>query len=570
MDAPTLPETESPYRRFTRNTIEHRPGYSLPCGVPTTITDRDGSVLHETEDIELFFEILHRDDVELFEKYLTVQSATIPRIFSLPDEDERIYEASVLFCDVIGYGSLGILLALVSRELEYCGSPETIRFKKFGFQLLTEAAKWGHLKMVEFFLDNQPLYADIYERDSRGNTALLSAVDIYNDRYIRYPCWDQIHPEKNWAVIKLLLERGARASDVLLPVDDDVDQTPNTVLTLAAQWASPEIIKTLIDCGANVHAKVTFDAFKVAFYTEPQYISGVTALFTACLCGNFQAAKTLVDCRGADVNLADMIRSPDGRGLLPIHWASRNDQVQECRDIPTSVFEERAQNTISTIKLLLEYDPTTINIQDNEGNTPLHHATQTLNLNKVFYTDICRFLCDKGADASIRNNRGQTPLHFLFHRAGASLPVDVAATSILLAHGARPNDADKLGVTPLHLAAMRLESMDAMSCLLQHGGDSSQRTLKQETALHRAASGTSESGGVRSEVEESIRAQDEMLERLINVGGAELMDSPNAAGKTPRQICQERRDEWRRIEQIRSSARRWRETEEESEEDCEV
>ncbi|EGU73771.1 hypothetical protein FOXB_15717 [Fusarium oxysporum f. sp. conglutinans Fo5176] len=490
MDAPTLPETESPYGRFTRNTIEHRPGYSLSCGVPTTITDRDGSVLHETEDIELFFEILHRDDVELFEKYLTVQSATIPRIFSLPDEDERIYEASVLFCDVIGY--------------------------------------------------------------------------------IRYPFWDQIHPEKNWAVIKLLLERGARASDVVLLVGDDVDQTPNIVLTLAAQWASPEIIKTLIDCGANVHAKVTFDAFKVAFYTEPEYISGVTALFTACLCGNFQAAKTLVDCRGADVNLADMIRSPDSRGLLPIHWASRNDQVQECRDIPTSVFEERAQNTISTIELLLEYDPTTINIQDNEGNTPLHHATQTLNLNKVFYTDICRFLCDKGADASIRNNRGQTPLHFLFHRAGASLPVDVAATSILLAHGARPNDADKLGVTPLHLAAMRLESMDAMSCLLQHGGDSSQRTLKQETALHRAASGTSESSGVRSEVEESIRAQDDMLERLINVGGAELMDSPNAAGKTPRQICQERRDEWRRIEQIRSSARRWRETEEESEEDCEV
>ncbi|RGP78273.1 hypothetical protein FLONG3_3588 [Fusarium longipes] len=569
MDAPTLPETESPYRRFTVNTVENRPEYSLPDGVPTTITDRDGSVLYETEDKELFLEILHRDDVELFEKYLTIQSATIPRIFSLPDEDnEGIYYASMLLWDVIRRGSFGILLVLVSRELKYCGSPETIRFNKFGFQLLNEAARWGHVKMVEFFLDNQPLYADIYERDSRGNTALLSAVDVYSWRYFHYP--DEIHPEKNWAVIKLLLERGARASDVVLPVDDDIDQTPNTVLTLAAQWASPEIIKTLIDCGADVHAKVSFDAYKVAFYTEPEYIHGVTALFTACLCGNFQAAKMLVDCRGPDVGLADMIRSPDGRGLLPIHWASRNDQVQERRDIPTSVFEERAQNTISTIKLLLEYNPTTINIQDNEGNTPLHHATQTKDLNKVFYTDICRFLCDNGADARIRNNRGQTPMHFLFHRAGVSLPVDAAATSILLAHGAHPNDADKLGVSPLHLAAMRLESMDAMSCLLQHGGDPSQRTLKQETALHRAASGISMSGGVRSGVEETIRAQDQMLEKLINVGGAELIDSPNAAGKTPRQICQERRDEWRRIEQIGSAARRRREAAEESEEDCEV
>jgi hypothetical protein len=73
---------------------------------------------------------------------------------------------------------------------------------------------------------------------------------------------------------------------------------------------------------------------------------------------------------------------------------------------------------------------------------------------------------------------------------------------------------------------------------------------------------------VRSKVVESIRAQDEMLGRLINIGGAELMDSPNAAGKTQRQICQEHRDEWRRIEQIRNSAaKRWREAEEESEEE---
>ncbi|KAM0197739.1 hypothetical protein ACHAPI_004464 [Fusarium lateritium] len=347
--------------------------------------------------------------------------------------------------------------------------------------------------------------------------------------------------------MNLLLDRGASASDTVLPMDDE-ENTPNTVLTLAAQWAGPEMIKRLIACGADIHAKVDYYSGDLGFTSGPEYISDVTALFAACLFGNFHAARTLIDSRGVDVDLTDMTRSYDTCGLLPIHWASRNNLLQEFRDVPASAFQERAQNTINTIGLLLDYDPTTINIQDNEGNTPLHHAIYTLGLNQRFHASISKFLCQRGVDASIRNKRGYTPLHVIFLRTGTAEPVDPATVSILLKHGARPTDADNMGDTPLHLAAMRLESIDAANCLLEHGGDPSQRNSKHETSLHRAASGTCSSGGVDSSVEGRILAQDDMLRRLMKIGGEELMDLPNAEGKSSRQICQEQRHGWRRNE----------------------
>lgn len=192
--------------------------------------------------------------------------------------------------------------------------------------------------------------------------------------------------------------------------------------------------------------------------------------------------------------------------------------VTECRDVPESGFQERAQDTISTIGVLLEYDPALVNVQDDNGNTPLHHAVYTLWLNEVFYTSILKFLCDKGADASICNEKGQTPLHVLFCSPHTSLPINVAAVSILLTYGASPTAADVDGNTPVHLAAVRLESVDAMSFLLQNGGDASQRNLKKETALDRVALGTISLGAVKSGEKEITKARENMVSILTKAG----------------------------------------------------
>jgi len=51
--------------------------------------------------------------------------------------------------------------------------------------------------------------------------------------------------------------------------------------------------------------------------------------------------------------------------------------------------------------------------------------------------------------------------------------------------------------------------------------------------------------------DDRIRAHDEMMRVLQDAGGnnVNLMDQPNAAGKTPRQIREEIRNKWRESEE---------------------
>jgi hypothetical protein len=166
---------------------------------------------------------------------------------------------------------------------------------KFGWQLLNEAVRWGLLKMVQFFLDNQPLYADIYDRDGMGNTALLAVADIYNYKYPYCYGYYEFCLERNEVMMNLLLDRGTCASDIVLPTWGQ-EGVPNTVLILAAQWISPNIIKRLIDCGANVYTKVTYDRYDLGYYTRPDWISNIIAFFAVCLFNNYKAVKIPINC----------------------------------------------------------------------------------------------------------------------------------------------------------------------------------------------------------------------------------------------------------------------------------
>ncbi|SPJ90373.1 related to ankyrin [Fusarium torulosum] len=488
--------------------------------VSERLRDRDGSTLYEIYDRALYEEIFLQDDIETLKRYFAIKPLAIPKIYSLPDDDEAFFDLSLIFLNALSYGSLDIIQLLVSYELEYCDSKEKIRFDRVGFQLLTEAARWGHFEMVQFFLDNQPFYADIHDRDWVGNTALLAVADLHQHKYVRCPAYSSVRLETNEAMINFLLDRGACAADViLLPVDPyETPEMPETILTLAARWSSPEIIKRLIDYGANIHAKLTYFPWDLGFYIGDEDFHHATALFITYLFDNSKAAKILIDCRGDNVDISDMLYPRDTRGLFPIYWASQNHMVTECRDVPESAFQERAQDTISTIRFLLGYNLTLVNIQDDNRNTPLYHTAYTLGLNEMFYISILKFLCDKGADASIYNEKGQTPLHILFCSTNTSLPIDVATISILLTYGASPTTADVNGNTPVYLAAIRLESIDAMSFLLENGGDAFQRNLKQETALDRVAIGTLSLGAVKSGEKELTKAREDMVSILTKAG----------------------------------------------------
>jgi ankyrin repeat protein len=534
-------EIKSPYKKFKANPNDEFIGEEKePDRGLLTITDRDGSILHEDEYLSLLNEIVLQNDLKALKQYFTSAPWAIPQ---LPNGRGELVEALDLFLLAVESGSLDILQWLLTNATRDADSSQPIRFKIRGYQLLNEAARYGHIEVVQFLLDHQPLYASIHDRDTKGYTAMLSATDVYSDRYVYTAEWDKVCLENNEAIINLLLDRGGCASDTILPMTD-AEKTPDTILTLVVTWAGPGLIKRLIDCGADVHATVTKWTMNIGLGTSFPTVSGVNALAVACYHANFKAVKTLMDCRGIGVDVAGMACFRDSLGGLPIHWATRNELPNEFEHVPESLLHEGVRNITSLIGLLLNLDPTAINMQDRDGFTLLHYATETFGRNSKLYTHIFELLCKRGGDASIRNNKGETPIHTLFGRCMTKVPVDLAAVSLLLAHGAKVADTvDEK--TPFHMAAGNLHFADAVSSLLDHGADPAAKDSSKATALHKAASGRAWVSGVGCTAEKRRRLQEDMIARLVKAGGVELLDLPYVHGQTPRQICQRKREEWR-------------------------
>ncbi|KAI6765971.1 hypothetical protein HG530_007041 [Fusarium avenaceum] len=340
--------------------------------------------------------------------------------------------------------------------------------------------------------------------------------------------------------MNLLLDRGAHASDARFPPNNR-DGTSDTVLTLAAQWAGCDLIKRLINCGADIYASITQDPWMQRRPYGWDYISEVNALFVACKHANLAGVKTLLEC--CDTADIDLVRCRDSRGSLPLHWATRNHLHEEARQISIG---ERVQNITQVIGILLGIAPSTINTQDHDGNTPLHYVAEFFNRQGKQHTAVFELLCSRGADSSIRNKKGKTPLHTLFS-SNRFIEAGTGIIPVLISYGADANDVDDAGNTPLHTAARNLLHLDAVSSLLEQGADVALRDAKQNSSVHIAAYGYGilRANGTRLLVDEKVRLHNDMLEILVEAGGIELMSMPNAEGKTPLEICRERRAEWR-------------------------
>ncbi|CAJ0555450.1 Ff.00g055150.m01.CDS01 [Fusarium sp. VM40] len=540
--APSLPpKAESPYREFTQKPINKYNSSGPPFDVPVTITDRDGSLIHERGGQDLVSTIITHNDVEFLEKYFAIDPRAVPNLFELPDDDEAICDFGDCFRYAAESGSLGTLQTLLAYTTKGLDKTKPIRLTRANFQLLNVAAQFGQIEIVQWLLDTQPLYASIHDRDNiRGFTALAAAADLFSFRSCFTPDWDMIRFENNEAVMNLLLDHGACASDVVHPTNDKDLMLP-TVLTLAAQWASTDLLERLIDGGADIHYKVEANSWELDFQDQRDLpvLVEVNALFLASFQANPNGVKTLVYRRGDGVTIADMVCSTDCVGSLPIHWAARNRLPDRHGLIPTSMLHERAGNVARTIEQLLDFAPTTVNVQDNDGNTALHYATRYFGKNGKMYTPVFELLFNRGADPSLRNYKDETPLHTMFQSHGDDAPIDTAAISILLAHGAKVTDVDNAGNTPMHIATRNWHFIDAVSLLLEHGADPAQRNLKQDNVLHTAARGV-----CLVERDEGITGiPEDMMARLIKAGGAELLDLPNTDGQTARKICQGRNDE---------------------------
>ena len=119
------------------------------------------------------------------------------------------------------------------------------------------------------------------------------------------------------------------------------------------------------------------------------------------------------------------------------------------------------------VPILLQYG-VDINAKDDEGNTPLHCASNA---------NIMRLLLDVGADVHAVNNSGETPL-IAATRRNADICVQ-----LLLEAGANPNGRDHEENTALHFAAQVEEGQTLIPILMKAGADINARNANGTTPL---------------------------------------------------------------------------------------
>ena len=250
----------------------------------------------------------------------------------------------------------------------------------------------------------------------------------------------------------MLLDRGASVHEANRVYQwDDIDEKHRlmeTALGNVMKHGSYKLLSRLIANGADVHAR--------QWSVPNEFGEGdleVTALHLASGYWNLEGIQAVLENRG-EVDLADIVSMRDGHGRLSIHWAAAGFEYRQSGHVCDG---EDCTRCISIMKLLIDSNPRTVNVQDNEGKTALFYAvdrhTKVTWVTCHCLEEVIRFLCEHGADVSIQDQKGQS---ILYHIGATSCyvgwsPINRAILDILVAHGGRVNDADEQGDTALHI-----------------------------------------------------------------------------------------------------------------------
>ncbi|MBO9496785.1 ankyrin repeat domain-containing protein [Thalassotalea sp. G20_0] len=260
-----------------------------------------------------------------------------------------------------------------------------------------------------------------------------------------------------WELVEFLLDKGAKVNTEI--------NIKGTALHLAVLQGRPDIIKMLMNHGANINVR--------------NHHKGKSVLHFAARLGRPEIIEQLID-HGADIS------ARDNKGKTVLHDAARQDQpdiIEQLRNYGADInardnkgrmllhlVAASGQQAILDKLLQLNVD---VNARDNNGQTPLYLLTCTngqLDTIKYFMSALIK----KQADINHQDSDGRTPLNFLVKSLSNQKAIKHVIDTLVL-HGADVNASDSRGLTPLHFAAAH-SKLDVFNHLLVKGANMSVRT----------------------------------------------------------------------------------------------
>lgn len=317
---------------------------------------------------------------------------------------------------------------------------------------------------------------------------------------------------QNWDVVLSLIDKDAN-------INAKTDKTGETALTYAAYYAGTDVLKALIDRGADIEA-VNSSGFTPLYITvdtmnldsmrflleaganpDVKTKNGTKPIYVPFMEKNQQMYDLLMEFNcppASDANVLSLLML-QYIGEDDYHWFV-NAANQDCKTLRSTFYSMMiiqpvaAKSNLNFLKTLIDTGWSVLST-DAQGNTLLHIAAQVGELENV------KYLMEKGLKLTTRNKHGETPIHLavkagfwfilkfaleqgidvvklddeakgdfntLLHCAAEGGNIDIV--KYLIENGADVNKFNSDGTTPL-MAAAEKSWVDVAKILIDAGAD---------------------------------------------------------------------------------------------------
>lgn len=397
-----------------------------------------------------------------------LESAELGRVDYLkklmPNEEVRNWDKDLVTSAIHSAARGGSLLAV--EFLTSSSQAELHSTHPNGKTLLHSAAIGGKFQILKHLLGQQDF--DLNAKDRDGKTPLMIATQLNHVLFVKELCSrgadvtladlgesSALHHAivKDPDIVKLLLRHGAS------PVK--ADSRKRTPLHFAVRLGNLGIVMDLVK------------ALKEEESINAQDEDEQTVLHIAATFGHSEIVRFLLD-KGADMAVGDRnnrrpIELAAGAGSLNVFTVLHSSSPTSDSTNEALLVHAAAKGELLIVRYLLKAKTAT--------DVRVHDETPLVTAASKGYTEVVRILLEEEADPDFANSGGHTPLE----RAIEEGHTDAALA--LLCKGADPNALDYGRWTPLHRAASK-NMTKVVDSLLERGVDVSARTLLRDTALH--------------------------------------------------------------------------------------